>query len=156
MTKRLLLTVAQTTQNIWHFMVGKSILQEIATLAIIQEISDSNLETGRYGPKSGVSWIMRESWQHCDTTIMTAGCISIYNHQLFPKKFCSDYVLSYSFQNNISSLCTGVISQYIIYHLKNLLIIHMLKDKQKKLQLFLVSISDKDTVKLYIQFFRPK
>ena len=36
-------------------MVGKSILQEMATLAIIQEISDSNLETGRYGPKSGVS-----------------------------------------------------------------------------------------------------
>ena len=27
-------------------MVGKSSLQEIATLAIIQEISDSNLETG--------------------------------------------------------------------------------------------------------------
>ena len=36
-------------------MVGKSSLQEIATLEIIREISDSNLETGRYGPKSGVS-----------------------------------------------------------------------------------------------------
>ena len=44
-------------------MVGKLSLQEIATLAIIREISDSNLETGRYGPKSGVSWIIRESWQ---------------------------------------------------------------------------------------------
>ena len=28
-------------------MVGKSSLQEMATLAVIQEISDSNLETGR-------------------------------------------------------------------------------------------------------------
>ena len=54
-------------QNIWNFMVGKSSLQEIATLAIIREISDSNLETGRYGPKSGVSWIIRESWQHWRT-----------------------------------------------------------------------------------------
>ena len=34
------------------------------TLAIIQEISSSNLETGRYGPKTGVSWIIQESWQH--------------------------------------------------------------------------------------------
>ena len=58
-------TVAQTTQNIWKFMVGKSSLQEIATLAIIREISDSNLETGRYSLKSGVSRIIRESWQHC-------------------------------------------------------------------------------------------
>ena len=40
-------TVAQTTQIELKFMVGKSILQEIATLAIIQEISASNLETGR-------------------------------------------------------------------------------------------------------------
>ena len=36
-------------------MVGKSSVQEIAVLAIIREISDSNLETGRYGPKFGVS-----------------------------------------------------------------------------------------------------
>ena len=34
-------------------MVGKLSVQEIAILAIIREISDSNLETGRYGPKSG-------------------------------------------------------------------------------------------------------
>ena len=34
-----MLTVAQTMQNIWYFMVGKFSLQEIATLAIIQEIS---------------------------------------------------------------------------------------------------------------------
>ena len=27
---------------------------EVVTLAIIREISDSNLETGRYGPKTGV------------------------------------------------------------------------------------------------------
>ena len=34
--------------------------------------------------------------------------------------------------------------------------VERVKEKQKKLQLFLMSISDKDTVKLYIQFFRPK
>ena len=43
------------------FMVGKTSVQEIAVLAIIREISDSNLETGRYGPKFGVSRIIRES-----------------------------------------------------------------------------------------------
>ena len=48
-------------------MVGKSILQEIATLVIIREIPDSNLETGRYGPKSGVSKIIQESWKHWHT-----------------------------------------------------------------------------------------
>ena len=53
-----MLIVAQTKQNIWNFMVGKSSLQAIATLAIIGEMSDSNLETGRYGPKSGVSRII--------------------------------------------------------------------------------------------------
>ena len=31
----------------------------------IREISYPNLETGRYTPKSGVSRIIRESWQHC-------------------------------------------------------------------------------------------
>ena len=56
-----MLTVTQTRQNIRHFMVVKSSPQEIATLAIIREISDSNLETVRYGPKSGVSQIIRES-----------------------------------------------------------------------------------------------
>ena len=45
-------------------MVGKSSLQEIAILAIVREISDYNLETGRYRPKSGVSQIIQESWQH--------------------------------------------------------------------------------------------
>ena len=92
MRKHSMLTVAQTMQNIWHLMVGKSSLQEIATLAIIQEKTDSDLETGRYGPKSGVSWIMQESWQHCDTTVMTAGCISIHNHQLFC--FLKSFVLA--------------------------------------------------------------
>ena len=64
-----MLIVAQTTQNISNFMVGKSSLQEIATLAIIWEISDSNLETRRYGPKSGVPWIIRESLQHCECEV---------------------------------------------------------------------------------------
>ena len=35
------------------------------TSAIIREIWDSNLETGRNGLKSGVSRIIRESWQPC-------------------------------------------------------------------------------------------
>ena len=55
---------SQTIQNIWNFVVGKSSLQEIATLKIIREISDSNLGTRRYGPKSGVSRIIWASWQH--------------------------------------------------------------------------------------------
>ena len=56
-----MLTVAQTTKNISYFKVGKSSLQEIAPLATIREISDANLETGRYGPKSRVSRIIQES-----------------------------------------------------------------------------------------------
>ena len=65
-----MLTVAQTMQNIWNFMVGKSSPQEIATLAIIREISDPDLETENYSPKSGVSWIIRESWQHYMWVVM--------------------------------------------------------------------------------------
>ena len=34
-------------------------------MAITRKISDSNLETGRNGSKSGVSQIMQESWQPC-------------------------------------------------------------------------------------------
>ena len=37
------------------------------TSAFIQEISDSNLETGRNGSKSGVSRIVRENWQPWNT-----------------------------------------------------------------------------------------
>jgi len=47
--------IAQTTQNVWNFIVKKSTLQENGTSVIIREIPDSNLETGRCGPKSGVS-----------------------------------------------------------------------------------------------------
>ena len=65
-----MLTVAQTMQNIWNFIVGKSSPQEIVTLVIIREISDPNLETGRYGPNSGVSQIIQESWQHCMWVVM--------------------------------------------------------------------------------------
>ena len=50
-----MLTAAQTTQNISNFMVRKSSLQEITSLAIIRKISDANLESGRYSSKSGVS-----------------------------------------------------------------------------------------------------
>ena len=48
-------------------MVRKSTLQKISILAIIQEISDSDLEIGRYDLKSGVSRIIRESWQHWES-----------------------------------------------------------------------------------------
>ena len=56
-----MITVAQTTQNSLNFIVRKSSLQEIAILVIIPKITDSDLETGRYGPKSRVSRIIRES-----------------------------------------------------------------------------------------------
>ena len=77
-----MLMVTQTRQNIWHFMVVKSSPQEIATLAIIREISDSNLETVRYGPKSGVSQIIQESWQRrwsqrCLNFLVILECISL-------------------------------------------------------------------------------
>ena len=48
-------------------MVGKLTLQEISTLAIIWETSDSDLEIGRYDLKSGVSRIIQESWQHWES-----------------------------------------------------------------------------------------
>ena len=54
---------AQTTQNIeiLQSILQFYSLQEIATLVNILEISDSNLEIGRYGPKPGVSRIIQES-----------------------------------------------------------------------------------------------
>ena len=52
-------------QNIWNFIVRESrVYKKWQILAIIQEISDSNLETRRWGSKSGVSRIIWESWQH--------------------------------------------------------------------------------------------
>ena len=60
-------TIAQTMQNIWNFIIsGKVSLREMANFGnnIIRAISDSNLQTGIYSPKCGVSWIIWESWQH--------------------------------------------------------------------------------------------
>jgi len=57
--------IAQTTQNIWNFMPESLVYKKWQTSAFIQEISDSNLETGKYGPKSGDSRIILERWQHC-------------------------------------------------------------------------------------------
>ena len=74
--KRSMFSVAQTMQNIWNFMIGKSSLQEIATLAIIREISDSNLETGGYSPKSGVSRII---WESCMTALPSGRPFSVPN-----------------------------------------------------------------------------
>ena len=56
--------IVQTTQNIFHCQRVKS-KRNGKLSAIIQEISYSNLETGRCGPKPGVSRIIRENWQHC-------------------------------------------------------------------------------------------
>ena len=50
-------------------MVGKLSVREMRILAIIREISDSILETRRYGPKSGVSRIIQESRQHCECEV---------------------------------------------------------------------------------------
>ena len=52
--------------KIFEISLTKSqILKKLQTLAIIWENSDSNLETRQNGSKLGVSWIIRESWQHC-------------------------------------------------------------------------------------------
>lgn len=54
-------------QNIRNFIFfGKVSIQEMANFSnnIIWAISDSNLQTGIYSPKCGVSWIIWESWQH--------------------------------------------------------------------------------------------
>ena len=59
-------TIAQTKQSIWKIPPSESrFYKKWQTMAIIREISDSNLETGRNGSKSGVSRIIRESWQPC-------------------------------------------------------------------------------------------
>ena len=51
--------------NIWNFLVGNLSLRQIAiTKAIIQQITDINLETGIYGSKSGVSCIIRDPILH--------------------------------------------------------------------------------------------
>ena len=54
-----------STQNIGNFIVGKWLYKKWQNSANFRRIWYSNLETGRYGPKSGVSRIIRESWQHC-------------------------------------------------------------------------------------------
>ena len=76
-------TIAKTTQNIWNFIVRKSNLQEIwHTSAIIQEISDSNMETGRNSSKSGFFRIIQESWHPCITATQTPPVT--FPHYLLP------------------------------------------------------------------------
>ena len=41
-----------------------SSLKEMANFGDYPGVSGSNLETRRYGSKSGVSWIIRDSWKH--------------------------------------------------------------------------------------------
>ena len=70
--------IAQTTQNIWNFIVEKSSLRKKwQSLAIIQEISYSYLETGKYCPECGVLCVIWESLQplypfsmHCNKTFV--------------------------------------------------------------------------------------
>ena len=58
-----MLTVRQLKQRkIFEISLSESrIYKKWQTLAITWEISDSNLETGRNGSKSGVSQIIQES-----------------------------------------------------------------------------------------------
>ena len=74
-----MLTVAQTMHIFEILWLESRVCKKWQTLAIIQEISDSNLETGRYGlpdyPKSGVSQIIQGSGQNCNN--MTCRAISL-------------------------------------------------------------------------------
>ena len=67
--------------------------------AIIREISDSNLETGRYGPKSGASRIIRESWLHsviAKWTIILYFIFSLFNSLLTIIDLVVFYVLYFN------------------------------------------------------------
>ena len=64
--EKCLMLTAKTTQSIWNILLLESqVYKKWQSSVIILEISDSNLESGRYGPKSGVSQIIWESWQPC-------------------------------------------------------------------------------------------
>ena len=58
-----MLTAAQTTQNIEILRLESRVYRKytVATLVNISQLPDSNLETGRYSPKPGVSQIIWES-----------------------------------------------------------------------------------------------
>ena len=66
--KRTMLTIKLLKQRkIFEISLSDTrIYKKWQTSAIIREISDSNLETGRNGSKSGVSWIIWKSWQPCN------------------------------------------------------------------------------------------
>ena len=52
--------------KIFEILLSESqVYKKWQTSAIFLEISNSYLESGRYGPKSGISWIIRDSWQPC-------------------------------------------------------------------------------------------
>ena len=146
-----MLIVAQTTQNIWNFMVGKSSLQEIATLAIIREISDSNLETGRYGPKSGVSRIIRESWQHwsgkrllnsseiptwevlsCRSSLLSCWCRTSRNARGAWKTECAVWVATFTVKVMSSSCGIKTINTFI--HSRSFLQnhVHLIPDQNRQ------------------------
>ena len=53
--------IAETMQNIEILWLESQVYKKRHTLIFIREISDFDLEIRRYGPKSGVPWIIRES-----------------------------------------------------------------------------------------------
>ena len=59
------------------------------TLAIIWKISDPNLETGSL--KSGVSWTIWKSWQHCHCWAVKGN--SVINFCFYYKQICKKYPL---------------------------------------------------------------
>ena len=61
------------------------------TLAIVWEISYSNLETGRYCLKSGVSQTIRKSWQHCHGWAVKGN--SVINSYFYYEQICKKYPL---------------------------------------------------------------
>ena len=58
-----MLTAAQTMQNIEILRLESRVYRKytVATLVNTPQLSDSNLEMGRYSLKPGVSWIIWES-----------------------------------------------------------------------------------------------
>ena len=73
------------------------IYEKWQTSVIIQEISDSNLDSGRYGPKSGVSW------QHPVLFMIDVIITSIMNYcNMNQKAFLLDWLLIFRPQGNLA------------------------------------------------------
>ena len=106
--KRSLLTVKLLKQTkIFEISMSESrIYKEWQTLAIIREITDSILETGRNGSKPGVSRIIRESWQPCvwNTTVRIHLLTDVFG--LLSSRNCATMA---TWHNDFCSLLTKVV-----------------------------------------------